>query len=93
MNRCYCPNDCNCHYPWRTNYCGCKQHPTATVLVDGEEITGTVYNVRDNGWPCVQTPEGRIASGPKVANPPVPRYVRPLLASHWPKPYRDRDQT
>jgi hypothetical protein len=38
----------------------------ATVLVDDEEITGTVYNVRDNGWNCVETPEGRIASGPDV---------------------------
>lgn len=25
-SRCYCPDDCNCHYPWRTNYCGCKGH-------------------------------------------------------------------
>jgi deoxyribodipyrimidine photolyase len=24
--KCYCPDDCNCHSPWRTNYCGCKQH-------------------------------------------------------------------
>jgi len=23
---CYCPDDCNCHYPWRPNYCGCRQH-------------------------------------------------------------------
>lgn len=23
---CTCPDDCNCHKPWRTNYCGCKQH-------------------------------------------------------------------
>jgi hypothetical protein len=41
-----------------------RQH--ATVLVDGEEITGTVYNVRDNGWPCVETPDGRVASGPRL---------------------------
>jgi hypothetical protein len=39
---------------------------TATVLVDGEEITGTVYNVRDNGWYCVGTEAGRVASGPEV---------------------------
>ncbi len=23
---CLCPDDCNCHAPWRTNYCGCKAH-------------------------------------------------------------------
>ncbi len=63
--RCYCPDDCNCHYPWRTNYCGCKQH--ATVVVDGQTITGTIYNVRENGWPCVETASGRVASGPLAA--------------------------
>jgi hypothetical protein len=42
---------------------------TATILVGGEEITGTVYNVRDNGWNCVETPEGRIASGPAALEP------------------------
>jgi len=24
--RCYCPGDCNCRHPHRTNFCGCKQH-------------------------------------------------------------------
>jgi hypothetical protein len=24
--RCFCPDDCNCHYLWRPNYCGCKGH-------------------------------------------------------------------
>jgi hypothetical protein len=24
--RCFCPDDCNCHHPWRTNVCGCRQH-------------------------------------------------------------------
>ena len=38
---------------------------TATVMVDGEAITGTVYYVRTNGWPSVETDAGRIASGPK----------------------------
>jgi hypothetical protein len=37
---------------------------TATVYVNGEAITGRVYNVRDNGWACVQTQSGRVASGP-----------------------------
>jgi hypothetical protein len=23
---CYCPDDCNCHHPHRTNYCGCGAH-------------------------------------------------------------------
>lgn len=23
---CFCPDDCNCHHPWRTNYCGCTGH-------------------------------------------------------------------
>ncbi len=23
---CMCPDDCNCHHPWRPNYCGCKAH-------------------------------------------------------------------
>ena len=27
--RCFCPDDCNCHYPHRFNYCGCKQHESA----------------------------------------------------------------
>ena len=24
--KCFCPDDCNCHHPWRTNFCGCRQH-------------------------------------------------------------------
>jgi hypothetical protein len=39
----------------------------ATVYADTDEpITGTVYHVRENGWPCVQTDAGRIASGPET---------------------------
>lgn len=26
VGRCMCPDDCNCHRPYRTNYCGCKLH-------------------------------------------------------------------
>ena len=26
VSECLCPDDCNCHHPWRTNYCGCKAH-------------------------------------------------------------------
>ena len=37
-----------------------------SVLVDGSVFTGTVYNVRDNGWPCVETYSGHIASGPAI---------------------------
>lgn len=37
----------------------------ATVVVDGHSITGRVYNIRENGWPCIETPSGRIASGPE----------------------------
>jgi hypothetical protein len=37
----------------------------ASVNVDGNIITGKVYNVRDNGWPCIEIDEGRIASGPQ----------------------------
>lgn len=29
MPGCMCPDDCNCHYPWRENYCGCKAHSDA----------------------------------------------------------------
>jgi hypothetical protein len=36
----------------------------ATVNADGARITGTVYHVRDCGWPCVETAAGRFASGP-----------------------------
>jgi hypothetical protein len=36
----------------------------ATVLVDGEAISGEVYDVQANGWPCVITGTGRQASGP-----------------------------
>lgn len=36
-----------------------------TVIVDGNEITGKVYYIRDNGWACVETESGRIASGPR----------------------------
>jgi hypothetical protein len=25
-NGCYCPGDCNCNFPDRTNFCGCKAH-------------------------------------------------------------------
>jgi hypothetical protein len=41
---------------------------TATVYADNpdEPITGIVYHVRENGWPCVETPAGRIASGPET---------------------------
>ncbi len=38
----------------------------ATVNVDGQCITGRVYHLRENGWPCVQSDAGRIASGPLV---------------------------
>jgi hypothetical protein len=31
--RCYCPDDCNCRTPWRTNYCGCRQH-ALTLRID-----------------------------------------------------------
>jgi hypothetical protein len=24
--RCYCPDDCNCHYSWRPTLCGCQGH-------------------------------------------------------------------
>jgi hypothetical protein len=40
----------------------------ATVVVDGRLFTGRVYNVRDNGWPCVETPGGTFASGPEVSS-------------------------
>jgi len=40
----------------------------ATVIVDGNSFTGTVYHVRENGWPCVECPDGHIASGPAVQN-------------------------
>jgi hypothetical protein len=37
----------------------------ATVIVDNRRVhTGVVYRVRANGWPCVQTSAGVIASGP-----------------------------
>lgn len=26
IGRCTCPGDCNCHSPWRPNYCGCREH-------------------------------------------------------------------
>lgn len=38
----------------------------ATVKVDGQTFTGRVYHVRENGWPCVECSDGRIASGPAV---------------------------
>lgn len=41
-----------------------------TVVSDGENITGRVYYVRENGWACVETdPGGRLASGPPPTNP------------------------
>jgi hypothetical protein len=45
----------------------------ATVIVDDHRIhTGTVYHVRANGWPCIQTTAGVIASGPMpVGHRPV----------------------
>jgi hypothetical protein len=35
-------------------------------LGSGRLVTGRVYHVRANGWPCVETPSGRCASGPCV---------------------------
>jgi hypothetical protein len=37
-----------------------------SVLVDGSVFTGTVYDVRENGWACVETYSGHVASGPVV---------------------------
>lgn len=37
----------------------------ATVNVDGRLFTGRVYHVRENGWPCIETDNGHIASGPE----------------------------
>jgi hypothetical protein len=53
---------------------------TATVTVDGQQYTGTVYHVRDNGWVNVQTDEdGHIASGPLFEEEPPCRAVREPL--------------
>lgn len=30
-DHCFCPDDCNCHHPWRTNFCGCKAHAGAVA--------------------------------------------------------------
>ena len=38
----------------------------ATVCVDGYHYTGRIYHVRDNGWPCIETASGHVASGPEV---------------------------
>jgi hypothetical protein len=53
-----------------------------TVMVDGERITGTAYHVRENGWPCVQTSGGRVASGPEVL--PEPAYCQQHDMYHGP---------
>lgn len=38
-----------------------------TVEVDGgRQFTGTVYYVRENGWPCIETDDRHVASGPVV---------------------------
>lgn len=38
-----------------------------TVMVTGAiPVCGTVYHVRDNGWACVETDTGRVASGPST---------------------------
>lgn len=37
---------------------------TVTVRADTGTHTGRIYHIRENGWPCVETPEGVIASGP-----------------------------
>lgn len=41
-----------------------KVGDTATVVVDGKVFTGTIYHVRENGWPCIETSTGHVASGP-----------------------------
>jgi hypothetical protein len=40
------------------------------ATVDGGRgpVTGTVYYIRDNGWPSVETSTGRIASGPRCVS-------------------------
>lgn len=38
-----------------------------TVMLSGAKpVCGTVYWIRDNGWACVETDQGRIASGPST---------------------------
>jgi hypothetical protein len=39
---------------------------TATVEADGQLITGRIYHVRENGWPCVKSDDGHVASGPCI---------------------------
>jgi hypothetical protein len=41
-DRCYCPDDCNCHYPWRTNYCGCRHHEVPAPAPSAAAIRATV---------------------------------------------------
>lgn len=50
----------------------------ATVVVDGNFITGRVYHVRDNGWKCVETDSGRCASGPDMKPQTVVDYPYPF---------------
>ena len=45
-----------------------KLNQIATVVVDGRRFTGKVYHIRPNGWLCVQTSSGHVASGPEVTN-------------------------
>jgi hypothetical protein len=39
---------------------------SATVQADGVLVTGRIYHIRENGWPCVESVDGHIASGPCI---------------------------
>jgi len=45
----------------------------ASVVVDGKLYTGRIYHVRENGWACVECPNGHVASGPDWHGEDIPR--------------------
>jgi hypothetical protein len=53
---------------------------TATVWVDGCTYTGIVYHVRENGWACVKTDAGIVASGPAPTILPNDKIARAILS-------------
>ncbi len=63
--RCYCPDDCNCHYPWRQNFCGCRQHGPEALRPDLAKYVNSTRHALT--WDDVQHRETTGRPYPKKA--------------------------
>lgn len=74
---CYCPDDCNCHSPWRTNYCGCRQHEERQAAREAYAPAPRDYTCRCQMAACT--------CGPPYADAPLARQrsLRDILEGRW----------